>query len=68
MGEKQKVTFNLTAPAQTALEELISVTGESQTLMLNQALVAYAYLRRKARDGTLTVVQEDGRHIEIAFL
>lgn len=68
MGEKQKVTFNLAAPAQLALEELVDSTGESQTLMLNQALVAYAYLKRKAREGTLTIVQADGRQIEIMFL
>lgn len=68
MGEREKVTFNLSLAAAAALEELTDTTGESRTLMLNQSLVAYAYLKRKARQGTLKIVQNDGREVEIAFL
>ena len=72
MEDKQKVTFMLSSAASAALQELVNMTGETQTSMLNNALVAYAYMRRKADRGTLRIVQEHavhGRHeVEIAFL
>lgn len=72
MEDKQRVTFNLSAAAATALQELVDMTGETQTGMLNNALVAYAYMRRKANQGTLRMVEEDTVHgrreVEIAFL
>ena len=52
-----------------ALEELAEITGESnQTLTFNQALVAYAFLRRNLRQGTLKFVRPDGQEVEIMFL
>lgn len=72
MEDKQKVTFMLSSAASAALQELVNMTGETQTSMLNNALVAYAYMRRKADRGTLRIVEEHAVHgrreVEIAFL
>ena len=68
MSEKQKVTFNLGLPGQLALEQLMDETGETQTLIMNNALVAYAYLRSKMREGTLKITRPGGSDTEIVFL
>lgn len=68
MEDKQRVTFNLSAAASAALKELVDMTGETQTGMLNNALVAYAYLKRSTRQGTLKIVRHDGQEVEIMFL
>lgn len=62
------MTINLSLSATMALEQLIDETGETQTLMMNNALVAYAYMKKQARQGALKVVRDDGTETDIVFL
>jgi hypothetical protein len=46
-----RVTANLTARSTRALEQVVAITGDSQTDAINRALQVYAYLEQILAEG-----------------
>ena len=57
-GPLARVTVNLTARSTQALDELVELTGDTQTDTINRALQIYAHLERTARNGGSLYVRE----------
>lgn len=66
----RRTTVNLTAAATGALDEAVSLTGDSQTDIINRALQVYTYMERVTRAGGAVYVREvEGSELErVRFL
>jgi hypothetical protein len=61
----ERVTVNLTPRSSRALDEAVTITGDSKTDTINRALQVYAYLERVQREGGKVFVQDaDQDHLE----
>lgn len=56
-----RISANLTARSARALEEVVSITGDSQTDALNRALQVYAYLERVQAEGGEVFTRQAGQ-------
>jgi hypothetical protein len=53
----ERVTVNLAARASRALNEVVTLTGDSKTDAINRALAVYAYIEQIIHDGGSVYVQ-----------
>ncbi|RFU41715.1 hypothetical protein DZF91_10365 [Actinomadura logoneensis] len=69
-GTRERVTVNLTAKGAAALSELMRLTGDTKTDVINRALGVYAYLETVEQEGGKVYVREqDGADLErVRFL
>ncbi|MEV4253912.1 hypothetical protein AB0J52_12185 [Spirillospora sp. NPDC049652] len=69
-GARERVTVNLTAKGAAALTELMRLTGDTKTDVINRALGVYAYLESVTQEGGKVYVREqDGSDLErVRFL
>ncbi|MFC4910520.1 hypothetical protein [Actinomadura gamaensis] len=69
-GARERVTVNLTAKGAAALTELMRLTGDTKTDVINRALSVYAYLEGViAKDGKVYVREQDDADLErVRFL
>ncbi|MEV5569134.1 hypothetical protein AB0L06_03735 [Spirillospora sp. NPDC052269] len=69
-GARERVTVNLTAKGAAALTELMHLTGDTKTDVINRALGVYAYLENVIQqDGKVYVRENDNADLErVRFL
>ncbi|WP_026415654.1 hypothetical protein [Actinomadura oligospora] len=69
-GARERVTVNLTAKGAAALTELMRLTGDTKTDVINRALGVYAYLENVIQqDGKVYVREQDQSDLErVRFL
>lgn len=58
-GARERVTVNLTAKGAAALTELMHLTGDTKTDVINRALGVYAYLETVDQEGGKVYVREN---------
>ena len=56
-----RVSANLTARAARALEQAVTLTGDSQTDTINRALQVYAYLEEVQAEGGEVLIHRGGQ-------
>jgi hypothetical protein len=57
-GSLERVTVNLTPRSVKALDEVVTITQDTKTDVINRALQVYAYLEKIMKDGGTVYLRE----------